>query len=314
MRRLTDLIRDYFGFSATEMRGFWVLLTLAIISLLVTPTLREILYQPYAYSQEVAGQQKLDSLIALLENKTAEEPIRPGKEGKNVSTKRNYSFFDPNTATLDVLQQNGMPEWLAKRVVKYREKGGVYRTKSDITKIYGFSASRYAQLEKYIQLPEYKAKTPVQLADFPASGKGESIKSAKKEILKIDINLADSLSLCRIPGIGPVFSSRIIRFRDKLGGLYDPKQFSEVYQLSPEAIDNLGKYAYISESFQVQKVNINTDDVSTLAKHPYISFPLAKAMVRHREDYGKYERLVDSKEVYLMDEATFQKIAPYLSL
>ena len=40
----------------------------------------------------------------------------------------------------------------------------------------------------------------------------------------VELNSADSTTLRRVPGIGPVFASRIVRFRSLLGGFYTVSQ------------------------------------------------------------------------------------------
>lgn len=136
----------------------------------------------------------------------------------------------------------------------------------------------------------------------------------KKKLVAFDINQADSVQLKQIPGIGTVLSARIIRFRDKLGGLHSERQFKEVYQISDEAARNLQKYTYISTEYEVDRLSINTDDVSVLAQHPYISYQLARAIFNHRKNYGDFLRIEDCREVYLMEDSIFQNIAPYLGL
>lgn len=311
MRQLTDAIRDYFGFSYSEMRGFWVLIALAAGSLLIVPGLKWYLAQDQlSYELDNRDQRTLDSLIAQFRSPKSD----PLKTEKNLI---NYTYFDPNTATLKVFLQNGLPEWLGARIIKYREKGGQFKVRKDLLRIYGFSTSLYTPLEQYIQLPEVVTRPSYRKTSYSGQENEAPVlpaRSVKTQLTNLDINQSDSLSLQIIPGIGPVLSSRIVRFRDKLGGIHHLTQLSEVYRLSPEALENLEKYTYVSEEFEVKKININTDDVSTLAQHPYISFPLAKAIVRHRDEYGIFQDLIDCREVYLMDQATFLKIAPYLSL
>lgn len=43
---------------------------------------------------------------------------------------------------------------------------------------------------------------------------------------QVELNQADSLTLQKVPGIGPVFSRRIIKYRDLLGGFYAVHQLA----------------------------------------------------------------------------------------
>ena len=50
----------------------------------------------------------------------------------------------------------------------------------------------------------------------------------------IELNLADSALLETLPGIGPAFAGRIIRYRRILGGFRSPGQLREVYGMTEE--------------------------------------------------------------------------------
>ncbi|MEM6841343.1 MAG: helix-hairpin-helix domain-containing protein [Bacteroidota bacterium] len=315
MKQLNQIIRDYFGFSATELRGFWVLISLAII-LLSAPILSKSVFRLSMKPKVVVEESvTLDSLIALLNPPVPnQEIIQP-----QYKTKTNYAKFDPNHASRDLLLQNGIPPWLADRLIKYRSKGGSFRKKEDILKIYGFPAGLYSQLQKYIELPKQVTSRPeVATVASPVNYNAKSDKrrqySEEKVLEVININQADSSQLKKIPGIGSVLSARIIRFRDKLGGLHSRAQLQEVYQISDWAVQNLQKYTYIPPDNEVVRLNINSDDVKTLASHPYISYSLARAIIDHRKNYGNFSTVDDCREVYLMQDSIFQKITPYLGL
>jgi competence protein ComEA len=73
----------------------------------------------------------------------------------------------------------------------------------------------------------------------------------------VEVNSADSAGLTKIYGIGPAFASRIIKYRNRLGGFYSKEQLKEVYGLDAE------KYAEVREQVRidpakVKKVNVNT--------------------------------------------------------
>ncbi len=47
----------------------------------------------------------------------------------------------------------------------------------------------------------------------------------------LNLNICDSASLEALPGIGPVLSSRIIKYRNLIGGYVSVDQLKEVYGL-----------------------------------------------------------------------------------
>ncbi len=61
--------------------------------------------------------------------------------------------FDPNKIGEDSMKLLGIPHWIAKRMIKYRNNGGRFRKKEDLKKIYGFRKEDYDRLEEYIILP-----------------------------------------------------------------------------------------------------------------------------------------------------------------
>ena len=58
--------------------------------------------------------------------------------------------FDPNTVDSMTLLHLGFKPWQAKNMLKYRAKGGRYRKKEDMKKLYGMTDSMYIALEPYI--------------------------------------------------------------------------------------------------------------------------------------------------------------------
>jgi DNA uptake protein ComE-like DNA-binding protein len=64
------------------------------------------------------------------------------------------SAFDPNLLNTEQWQALGLQKSLAQRIVNYCQKGGKFRTKKDLLKIYGFPAEEYARLSSYILLPD----------------------------------------------------------------------------------------------------------------------------------------------------------------
>jgi DNA uptake protein ComE-like DNA-binding protein len=134
-----------------------------------------------------------------------------------------------------------------------------------------------------------------------------------KKTFTVDANTADTLDLQEIRGIGSVLARRIVNYRNLLGGFIAKEQLLEVW-----GIDST-KYAVVKDAFvlkntQITKININTVDIQTLKKHPYMDYYLAKAIVQDREKNGLFDSLDDLLRVEMLDNPTFMKIKPYLSV
>lgn len=291
MKHLYHWLLDYFAFSRTEMRGV-LLLTLLGSVLFLSP----FVYKPWfkkEYHHELSDQKMLETLVMTVE---AQGITQADAE------KESYTLFafDPNSADQSSLILLGIPGAVAEKIIRYREKGGVFRKKRDLLKIYGFPEELFQRIAAYIDLPR----------EITSSRKLRTVTT----IQPFDINLADSIQLVQLRGIGSVLSTRIIKFRSALGGFYSLIQLQEVYGISDEALEALNTYTFVSQNFTPAKLNLNTADVRVLGKHPYISYDMAKAIVHHRKTYGAFSKLQDLKEVHLIDDNTFAKLLPYVTI
>jgi competence protein ComEA len=135
----------------------------------------------------------------------------------------------------------------------------------------------------------------------------------RKVIPSLEINSADSSALEMLPGIGPVFANRIIKYRNLLGGYTHIEQLSEVYGLKPEFISKAVPYIKIDLN-KVTKINLDSASFGTLAKHPYIGKEKAKLIFRNRYKM-KYQHQSQHGFLYgtFFDSAQWQRVRPYIT-
>jgi DNA uptake protein ComE-like DNA-binding protein len=202
----------------------------------------------------------------------------------------------------------------------------VYTNKADMMRLYGMSEEMYAQAQAWLQFPSKPTsenKKPIATKTLEKSGgwdtlspvAGASVEFTEEEVILFDINSADTLQLRQIRGIGPVLASRIVRYRDLLGGFYSPNQLREVYGLSEETLERLWETAVI-DSLGVEKtIRINaTEDPAELARHPYLNFREARAIINYRNQHGPYSHWEELKSLYALPDSTLLKIKPYIKL
>ena len=158
--------------------------------------------------------------------------------------------FNPNTVSAEDLQRLGFSEKQALSIVRYREKGGRFRRKTDFAKSYVVADSVYERLAPYIDIP------------------------------KIDINRADSAALVTLPGIGPWFAAKMISYREELGGYSHPEQLLEIYRFDREKYDGLSDLISCSPPVPYP---LWTLPEAELARHPYISKAEAHGIVLYRQ-------------------------------
>ena len=92
------------------------------------------------------------------------------------------------------------------------------------------------------------------------------------------------------------------------------QQLTEVYGLDSMTIKNLQKRFFITEGYVPRKININQSNEKTFAAHPYVKFALANAIATYRFQHGEFRQIEDLKAIVSVDESTFQKIKPYLTV
>lgn len=289
------LIREYFGFSGNQINGFLILVPLMLLTIFSVPAYRYwILLSEPDFSADVAF---LDSLV-FATPVSLEEP--------STSFDIVYSDFDPNEIDQEDLVEMGFPVFIAKRIINYREKGGEFRIKSDLAKMYGLEPTFYKKIEPYILLPDSIEKRK------PVFKKFEEKEYTKKVVQPFDLNMADTAQLKQISGIGKVLSERIVKYRNQLGGFINENQLKEVYHLDSITIARLLEHTFIEENFQPAKININLATETELGKHPYVSYSDAKAIVTYRFQHGKFSTLEDLKKIVGVTSEEREKIKPYL--
>ena len=297
MKSVRKWIRDLFGFSASEINGFLIL-----VPLMLSLAISEPLYRWWVTSEErlyTEDEAKLDSVI------TAWGSYKPGIEAKPAFP------FDPNTIGQDEMLALGISKASAKHIAAYRRKGGVFRMKSDLLKINGVDSTLYKQLYDHIQLPETRISTPFR--PWPKAS-SESIRERRKEIRDFNINTADTLLLKTIYGIGPRLATRIIKFRDALGGFVKEEQLYEVYGLDSTVVERLLNVSFISEDFVPEKIDINRADEPQLSSHPYIRRRLAQRILRYRFQHGDFMDVNDIKKLWSIENEEVERLLPYIKI
>jgi DNA uptake protein ComE-like DNA-binding protein len=170
------------------------------------------------------------------------------------NTPRHYECFrfDPNTASIDDLMRLGFTHKQAQSIDNYRKKGGRFRRKSDFAKSYVVEDSVYKRLEPYIDIP------------------------------RIDLNTADSATFETLPGIGKYFASKMVSYRNALGGYSYPEQLMDIWHFDQEKYDGLKDLIFINPS-TTTAYQLWTLPEEQLAKHPYIGRYSAHSIVIFRK-------------------------------
>lgn len=128
----------------------------------------------------------------------------------------------------------------------------------------------------------------------------------------VELNSADSLDLVQLYNIGPAFARRIIKYRTLLGGFVAKRQLLEVYGMDTTRYNDVAPYVTVDIA-AVRHIDINAATIDQLKRHPYLDYYQAKAIVQYREKAGHYHSIQDLQKITLIDQESYNQIAPYLS-
>lgn len=298
IRKFFDQLKKYLEVSNFERLGFFTLIF--VVSLVCA-------YQFYIhnYFQKNAiteDPQVLNDFIAKNE-KLLKDTIQ-NKNFQNYTTNklRVSELFNPNTDTKEQLIQKGLSSRIVKNILNYRNKGGTFRVKKDLVRLYSLSESEYNKLRPFVALPDTLTKNY-----------NNPVFKSKPKNLVIQINTCSADSLENLRGIGPVFAKRIVAFRSKLGGFYSLDQLNEVYGLSTETIEIIMPHLILYTT-KIKKIKLNTMDIEGLSSHPYLSYNEAKAVINYREQHGHYTKLSTVKSLHIFRNKSIHRLLPYLDL
>jgi DNA uptake protein ComE-like DNA-binding protein len=213
--------------------------------------------------------------------------------------------FDPNTVPADSLRMINIPGYVAENILKYRSAGGKFRMPEDIGKIYGMDSSVFRALLPYVRI----AKQPPEFTERLA--KQRSASEGNDAVVVIELNAADSVELMMIPGIGPSYSKRIIRYRELLGGYAAAGQLMEVYGMDSARYHTMMSYCVLDTGL-LRRMDLNTVTFRELIAHPYIDRSETYAILQYR-DYR--ECIEDPSELFvnqIIEKERFVRMAPYL--
>lgn len=128
----------------------------------------------------------------------------------------------------------------------------------------------------------------------------------------ISLNETDTAQWKKIPGIGSAFASRIVKYRNRLGGFVSVEQLKEVYGIDAQLYSKISPY--IKPDGHYSKVNINKLEFKQLLSHPYLNYKQVKAIVGLRDRKGK---ITSINELSMLDEFTtadIERLTPYLEI
>ncbi|WP_139925843.1 helix-hairpin-helix domain-containing protein [Hymenobacter sp. DG01] len=318
-------VRRYFGFSRRETSGFVVLLFLLLLWLGLPYLLRPALpaYNP------APDQQRLNTWAAELAARRTTRPAYASRYPRRAAVPQvALAPFDPNQLTETDWEARGLPRYVARRLVNYRTVLGGFKAKEQIRRTYGLPDSVYSRLAPYIllpdQLPPREARTYAgsrfgaypERKPFGATADKSRFPRKPARLAAFDLNAADTTQLMQIRGIGRGYARRIVEYRQRLGGFQRADQTAEIYVLrdAPDLVDSLRKYTFVAPGFSPTPLDVNNASFEVLQAHPYVGKRLARVLVAFRQQHGPFRQPADLRQIRILDQATYEKLMPYLVL
>ncbi len=303
--------KDFFFFSGSQRAGIMLLIVLIVISFIIN------YYLPrcsddisfVADSADVAEFEdfkkslvSLDSLREKQRFESLERKYNSFYEEKNKEEPCMLFPFDPNVLDSTGFVALGLKPYVASNILKYRRKGGKFRDKESLSRVYGIREEKYRELEPYISL----SSGNLQTADVNAAHDDKD-----KVVAIVELNSADTAELMQIKGVGKGYARSIIRFRQQTGGFVQVEQLREIYGMTQEIFERIKPFCAANPTL-VNKINVNTASVDKLRAHPYLNFYQARQIYELRRKKGKLTGLSDLKSLSELNDLVLVKIMPYL--
>ena len=204
--------------------------------------------------------------------------------------------FNPNDIGANDFVKLGFSEKQAESIVKYRNKGAVFRTKQDFQKVFVVSDEIYAHLEAWITLPSEEISVSEPIAT---------------ENIIVELNTADTTSLKQIKRIGSYLAKRIVDYRQKLGGFYSVEQLLEVNGINEELLSAIAPYIVVDKA-KITKLDLNKSSFKEFTQHPYFEYYVVKSIFEYKDKNGVFLSVNDIRKISLIYDDLYNKINPYL--
>ena len=130
-------------------------------------------------------------------------------------------------------------------------------------------------------------------------------------LVQIELNKADAQDLLVLPGVGPVLSQHIVRFREVLGGFHDIDDLYDVFGLDSSVVDEANSWVTVDATL-LRPFCLDTVSFRSMLRHPRFDVETTKKLMRARG------RGVHALDVLLLrsrlDSVTLHSVQPYLRM
>ncbi len=305
---LNNWFKAFFSLNKSEQRGIiilvFIILIIAVFNLLL----------PYFFNSEpksdlVKYRSEIELFIeqqqALIDSANIEYLQNSGEMDLTIARQKIKPFkFNPNNLPVEEWKKMGFTDRQISNIKKYEAKGGKFKRKEDLKKMYSISDVEYEIIEPYIDIPSsYKSNT----------GKIVKKRNTKRKVQykNIEVNSADSAELTNSLGLSPWLAKRTISYKNMLGGYINKEQLKEVYGFNDSIYSIVEKYVNIDTNLII-KIDINNIGFKELLKHPYFDYNTTKSLFNTRNKIGSFSSIGQLKLIDGISDSTLSKVEDYL--
>ncbi|MCB0764852.1 MAG: helix-hairpin-helix domain-containing protein [Flavobacteriales bacterium] len=302
--------KDLLSLHTGERRGFLVLCAILLLLSCIAAYLKFWYRPPPADLASLHAE--MEAWVAIRNSQAMADTVPQGE----------LFPFDPNTIEREAWMRLGLSSRQVDGIDRYKAKGGRFRVKKDLGRMYSIRPEQYDRMAPFILLPDsfprrsHPARVPKQWeTDRTRSNVPAPAGPAIEPKARVELNSADTTALIGLRGIGPAFARGIVKYRTMLGGYTSLEQLSEVYILrdKPDAVERIKAMIDLDPSM-IDRIPINTCTVEALAAHPYARWHLAKPLVAYRQQHGPFKTLEEIKGCRVITDSIYLRLVPYLSL
>ena len=296
--------KDFFYYTKSERRAVYAL-CIGIALLLVA-----IWLVPDASKSLIAETPTVDSVALKAFEQEVKAQTYVQKEKKPLVAVKSpvvLKSFDPNEADSTELSRLGLSPYVVRNILKYRQKGGRFRTPESFSRIYGLEQEQFETLKPYIRIARPKVAEIKEVDTMTVRKVMEKKPFKYPEGTLVDVNSADTTELKKIPGIGSGIAKAIVAYRSRLGGFYSLEQLTEIEYITPSLV----KWFKL-EGPVLRPLKVNKAGLEALRAHPYLNFYQAKVIVEHRRKKGQLKSLSQLSLYEEFTEKDLERLSAYL--
>jgi len=286
-------LRSHFKFNKQERSGiFFLLLVIFSLQLIYLLVSNEVFYASEA---------------SFVLNNKVQKLLDSVKQQSKIKESPKLYPFNPNFLSDYKGYALGMSNEEIDRLHLFRSENQWVTSAKEFQRVTHISDSLLQQIAPLFKFPEWTSQS-----------KNEKKTNQKKllvtKVKPKDLNMVTAEELKVIYGIGDKLSTRIIKFRNRLGGFMVNEQLYDVYGLEEEVVLRILEEFRVKQQPAIEKININTATGREMEKLIYINQNLANQIVTYRDSVGIIRSFTELTKIEDFPAKKIDRIKLYLSL